>query len=45
MHRICFLEIEVHYHDVTAFLCCFLFAPSLASATNQVQIVPARLNS
>ena len=44
MHHICSLEIKVHYLNVTAFLCCFLFGPSLTSARNQIQMARARLH-
>ena len=45
MHRICNLEIKVHYIDITVFLCCFLFGPSLTSAKNQIQMAAsARVN-
>ena len=44
MHRVCSLEVKVHYLDTTANLCCFLFDLSLTSAKNQIQIAPARLN-
>ena len=41
MHRVCRLEIKVHHLYITAFLCCFLFDPSLTSARNQIQMVSA----
>ena len=44
MHCACCLEIKVHYLDITAFLCCFLFGLSLISARNHIQMAPARLN-
>ena len=36
MHLICSLEIKVNYFHITAFLCYFLFGPSLTSARNQM---------
>ena len=45
MHRVCRLEIKVHYLDITAFVCCSLFSPSLTSAMNQIQMAHAHLNS
>ena len=44
MHRVRSSEIEVHYHNITAFLCCFLLDTSLTSDRNQVQIAPANMD-
>ena len=36
MQIVCSVEIKVHSHNIIAFLCCFLFDPSLTSARNQI---------
>ena len=45
MHHVFSLEIKVHYLDITAFLCCLFFGPSLTNARNQIQMGPESLNS
>ena len=44
MRRVRSFEIKVHYLDITAFLCSFLFGPDL-TVRNQMQMVPASLTS